>query len=162
MVKGCPIPPPRETLDWHREIVETIRPIQRTILIPFAWIPRHARFDQRWALFQGAAGERHRMVIEGIDAKGRVEVLFRAGDDSAEYDADLLYYRRVRGVWNPRKYPTGLYRAWALWYAERVFAARPELAQVRVRMEKIKIVDGVARSMGQFTFDVVQRRGARR
>ena len=162
MIDGFPIPPPQDTLDWHREIVETIRPIQRTLLAPFRWIPRHLQIHQRWALFQGAAGERHRMLIEGVDRKGRTQVLFRAGDDSAQYEAELLYYRRVRGVWNPRRQSTTIYRWFGRWYGTRVLDARQDLVQIRIRMEVLAISDGVARSIGTYAHEMTFGRGALR
>jgi hypothetical protein len=94
---------------------------------------------QRWALFTTASPDRWRMWIEGRPAESIAwEVLYRPHDPEHRLLAGPLEYRRVRGVWNPGA--TGVrnpYPGFVRWVARRVFALRPDLQQVRVRMERV-------------------------
>jgi len=158
LVEGCPIPPPHEARPWQQGYVGIIRPIQKTILVPFAWIPKYLRISQRFALFQAAEPDRFRLEIHTRTADGADTLIFRAGDDEhAEY-ADRVAHRRVRGVWNPTDRPTSQYTSFARWFAGVVFAERPEVQVVVFRQEKLLIEGGVPHGTGKFTFELYQYR----
>ena len=160
LVEGCPIPPPHETLPWQRGYTSIIRPVQRTILTPFAWLPRELRFTQRFALFQAAEADRFRLEIRARTASGIERVVFRAGDDDGE-DAALLAQRRVRGVWNPTSRPTAQWPAFATWFAERVFAAHADVTVVTFAFARLRIADGTPRDTGERAFEITRVRSAR-
>jgi hypothetical protein len=157
LVEGCPIPPPHETLPWQQGYVSLIRPVQRAVMTPFAWIPRRLRFTQRFALFQAAEPDRFRLEIRGRTASGEERIVFRAGDDG-EY-ADLLTQRRVRGAWNPSDNPTSQYAAFTRWFANRVFDDHADIRIVTFRFARVHIEEGVPRDTGMTAFNVTIHRG---
>ena len=157
LVEGCPIPPPHETLPWQQGYVSLIRPVQRAVMTPFAWIPRRLRFTQRFALFQAADADRFRLEVRGRTAAGEERIVFRAGDDG-EYTS-LLTQRRVRGVWNPTDHPTSQYTAFTGWFADRVLADHPDLEILMFRFARVHIEDGAPRDTGERAFEVTRYRG---
>jgi hypothetical protein len=155
LVEGCPIPPQRDVLPWQRGYVSVIRPIQRTIMTPFAWLPRGLVITQRFALFQSAEPNRYRLDIRARTRDGTERILFRAGDD----DTAWMVQRHVRGVWNPTQHPTGQWLRFGKWYADRAFAADPALEVITFRFEKLRISGGVPHDTGEYTFGVQRVRG---
>jgi hypothetical protein len=152
LVDGCPLP--AEPYPWQRGVVEVVRPIREAALKPFAWIGRDLRIGQKWALFQSASSERFRLEVLGKTPTTDWQMLYRSGDSEPEAYADLLGYRRVRGVWNPTgNGPPGQYRDFVIWLSRRLFAEHPELAMVRVRMQKIHIDVGTVTDTNQYVFD---------
>jgi len=156
LIDGLPLPPRAEAKPWQRPLVDAIQPVQRALLVPFAWIARDLKFTQRWALFQAADAQRFRIEVAGRTADGAWRVVYRAGDAGAREDADLLEYRRVRGAYNPTNRPTGQYSAFVTWLAARIRAAHPELLAVRVRMQNVTIDHGTVRDEGTFAFTLVR------
>ena len=158
LIEGCPLP--NQPLEWQRPIVDAIRPVQRTVLAPFDWIPQRMRFSQRWRLFPGSSPNRYRFEVEGRTAAGWVQ-LYRAGDPEHDEYRELLEYRRVRGGWNPRsRGEVGQYRAFAKWFATRVLEDHPEIGTVRLQMERIRIEDGTVTDQGgEAAFQVIHQRG---
>jgi hypothetical protein len=162
LIDGCPLPPPDDTPAWERGLVDVVRPIQRAVLTPVAWIGRELRVTQRWALFQVADPSRFRMSIEGLvrpagparpgEASTTWQVLYRAGDDDHRDDAGVLEYRRVRGAWNPTDRLMGQFAPFATWLALRIAAAHPDLVAIRIRYERIAIGAGEAVPTGQFVW----------
>ena len=157
LVEGCPIPPPHETLPWQQGYVSLIRPVQRAVLTPFAWIPRRLRFTQRFALFQAAESDRFRLEVRARTASGEERVVFRAGDDGAY--ADLLTQRRVRGVWNPTNRPTSQWPRFVEWFSERVFRDHADVVLVTFQLARVTIEDGEPRDTGDIAFEA--KRGRR-
>jgi len=152
LVDGCPLPPPQYVKPWQAPIVDAVRPIQQAILTPFRWITRSMRFSQRWALFQVAERDAHRLEIEGRERGGPWQLLFRAGDPDHSAYAELLEQERVRGAWDPTDRPMYQYHALARWLTLRILDDRPELAVVRLRFEKIEILDGAVRGTGVYVY----------
>ena len=157
LVEGCPIPPPSETLPWQQGYVGIIRPVQRTIMKPFAWLPEALRFTQRFALFQAAEPARFRLEVVARIAGGGERIVFRAGDDG-EY-ADLLVQRRVRGVWNPTDRTTSQWPLFVDWFARRVLADHADVEVVMFRFARVTIEHGTPRATGQTAFEAVRARG---
>ncbi|MBA3500380.1 MAG: hypothetical protein M4D80_41995 [Myxococcota bacterium] len=159
LVEGCPIPPPHETLPWQQGYVSLIRPVQRAVMTPFAWIPRRLRFTQRFALFQAAEADRFRLEIRARTAGGEERVVFRAGPgEDGEY-ASVLTQRRVRGAWNPTDNPTSQYAPFTRWFADRVFRDHADVDVVTFRFARVHIEDGVPRDTGTSAFEVTRARG---
>jgi len=161
LIEGAPIPPLHEADPWQRGYVEAIAPVQRAVLAPFAWIPRHLHISQRWALFQAARPERYRLEVIGVTAGGTSRLLYRAGDAAHQAYADVLEFRRVRGVYNPTTNVPGQYGAFTTWFAARVFADHPDVGLVRFQMEKVRLDGGVVRGTGEYLFVRHVQRGAR-
>jgi hypothetical protein len=136
---------------------------------PVRFLGDPLQLRQRWKLFPVADRDRYRMRIEARGAgaghgagNGEWELLYRPHDDAHAFMADALEYRRLRGAWNPGSYgPRGSYAAFATWMARQVFAARPDVTEVRVRMERVHIEDRGrgATPTGQFAFELVHTRG---
>jgi hypothetical protein len=156
LVQGCPIPPPHETLPWQEGYVSLIRPVQRALLTPFAWIPRRLRFTQRFALFQAAEPDRFRLEIRARTASGDERVVFRAGEDG-DY-THLLTHRRVRGTWNPTNRPTSQWPRFVEWFADRVFRDHPDVQVVTFSFARVTIVDGEPRDTGVTAFEAERGR----
>jgi hypothetical protein len=150
-IEGCPLPPEDDTPAWERGLVDVVRPIQRAVLMPVAWIGRALHISQRWALFQVASSSRFRMSVEGL-VNGRWRILYRAGDDDYREDDAVLEYRRVRGVWNPTDRLMGQFQPFATWLAIRTAAAHPDLAGIRIRYERTTIGVGEAIPRGEFVW----------
>ena len=152
MIEGWPLPPP---------VADVVRPLQNTILTPFRSVTRHLRFSQRWALFQVAQRDVHRLEIDGRVLGGPWQPMFRAGDpDHAEY-ANLLEQERVRGAWDPTDRPMFQYHPLARWLTQRVLDDHPELQAVRMRFEKIVIDEGTVRGTGIYVYPFGRERGTR-
>ncbi|MBA3452785.1 MAG: hypothetical protein H0T42_06830 [Deltaproteobacteria bacterium] len=161
LVEGCPLPPAQYVRPWQAPFVDIVRPVQQTVLTPVRWIPRHLRFSQRWALFQVAERDAHRLEIQGRVLGGPWQPLFRAGDPSHAAYAELLEQERVRGVWDPTDRTMYQYHAFARWLTQRVLDDRPDLQAVRLRFEKIVIDDGTVRGTGVHVYPFGRERGTR-
>ena len=161
LVDGCPLPPAPFVRPWQAPIVDVVRPVQQAILTPFRWIPRYLRFSQRWALFQVAEHDGHRLEIQGRVRGGPWQLLFRAGDPDHRAYADILEQERVRGAWDPTDRTRYQYPAFARWLTSRILDDRPELQTVRLRFEKIDIDDGTVRGTGAYLYPFGRERGTR-
>lgn len=157
LVEGCPQPERGYERGWQHEYVAVLRPVQRAVLAPVAWVPRRLRFSQRWALFQVGARERFRLVVEG-QAGGAWTPLYRAGDPAHRAYADLIEFRRVQGVWNPTDKRAGRYPAFASWFTAKLLAEHPELDAVRLWQEPILVDQGEVTGTGQRWFDYTRPR----
>lgn len=110
--------------------------LQTKLLIPVGPLFDRFQIHQRWSLFTTAPRRRWRMDVEvqhGADAP--FTLFYRPHDTSHRGLADVLEYRRVRGVWNPGTEgvrPT--HRHFVRWLARTIFARDPSATAVRVRM----------------------------
>jgi hypothetical protein len=159
LVEGCPLPPPGKTLAWQTGYVEPIRSVQRVVLAPIAWIGPKLRISQRWAVYQAPSRDRFRLWIEGQDARGRWQLLFRAGDDAYQHDGELIDYSRPRGVWDPTSVPPGQYTPFARWMTWRILEQHPDWVAARIRLEKVRITDNSVEPTGQFVHVHMRTRG---
>ena len=142
LVDGCPLP--NKPRAWQRWYVEPVRRVQRVALRPVAWIGDRMRIGQRWALYQAPRADQYRLWIEGRDGAGQWRVLFRAGDDEHQDDADLIDYTRPRGTWAPTTFTPPQYSLFAEWIITRMLARHRELMGVRVQLERVHLTpDGV-------------------
>jgi hypothetical protein len=161
MIEGCPLPTPGYVAPWQAPIVNVVRPIQKTVLTPVRWVTRWVRFSQRWALFQVASSDAHRLEIDGRVLGGPWQPLYRAGDPEHTAYAELLHQERVRGAWDPADRPMFQYPGLARWLTQRILDDRPELQAVRLRFEKIVIEDGTLRGTGIYVYPFGRERGTK-
>lgn len=120
---------------------------------------------QRWGLFLQGGRSAHRLQIEG---RGRADepwvLLYRAHRYDALALSDTLAYRRVRGIYNPRRpeQARAQYDAFTDWVAGEVMRRRPKLTQVRVSMQRLELDSGRApsRELGTELERIHARRGA--
>lgn len=160
LIDGCPIPPKQYTPAWERGFVEPIREVQHVVETPVAWIGAWLRVNQQWSLYQAPGTDRFRMSIEGAGPDHRWRMLYRAGDPDHAEDAASIEHARVWGTWNPTDRPPGEYSAFCGWITGRMLGAHPELAAVRVQMEKITIGQGGFAGTGTFVWPYVRTAGA--
>jgi hypothetical protein len=89
-------------------------------------------------------------------------LLYRAHDREHTLFADTLGYRRVRNVYNPSRSigAKGTYPAFASWLAREIFERERHFDEVRVSMERGRILargEGFEPS-GEFDYVLVRRR----
>lgn len=160
LLDGCPLPDRAHRRWWNAPIDDAMRPVQRELLRPFAWIRRGVRFSQRWALFAGASANRFRLEVKGWRPDGTWELLYRAGDPEHRAYADELEDERVRGAWAPYDREQERYRDYARWLSRRVLADHPEYALVRLWFERIVLDGGEVKGTGAYVLHVDTRRSA--
>jgi hypothetical protein len=143
-IDGLPLPKPERAERLPpllRGAVARVAAIQAGILAPIRPLADALVVSQRWSLFAGASQDRFRLVVEGRSASDATFRPFYRADDPRHAElADTIEYRRVRGAFNPRtREPPAGYDAFAAFVARRLFSAHPRLAEVRVRLEAIRI-----------------------
>lgn len=162
MIDGCPLPPAKKVAEPLRPSYDFVKVARRAVLRPLQPIRDALRVQQRWKLFPTARVQQHRMWVEARSTRGGSwEVLYRPHESDHAFHADEIEYRRLRGAWNPgNSGPRRGYGPFTKWLASRVFAERPEVREVRVRMEKIRIDPdgGGATPLGQFEYVKMRRR----
>lgn len=160
LLDGCPLPDRAHRRWWNAPVDDVIRPVQRVVLRPFAWIRGGVRFSQRWALFAGASAHRYRLEVKGGRTSGTWDLLYRAGDPDHRAYADELEDERVRGAWAPYDREQERYRDYARWLSRRVLADHPEYTVVRLSFERVVIERGEVRGTGEHVLHVDTRRSA--
>jgi hypothetical protein len=155
LVDGCPLASPDHVPAWERSFVEPIRSAQRVVETPVAWIRATFHITQQWALYQAPVSNRFRMWIEGATRDGHWRVLYRAGDPEHAEDGDAIEHARVWGTWDPTDVPPAEYGAFAGWISRRALAAHPDLAAVRVRMERVTLGIGEVEPTGELVWPIV-------
>jgi len=168
LADGCPVPEKRARERMPEGVASAVESVDRVrvrFLRPFRPISDAAKLYQKWSLFRGASRDRFRLWVEARTATAAGwELLYRALDDEHDFMGDQLAYRRVRGAYNPsnRRGAPGSYSHFATWIAHQVFAARPDVVEVRVQMEQIRIRDDDgATGLGTFVYTQQRPRGTR-
>jgi hypothetical protein len=88
-------------------------------------------------------------------------LLHRAQDDEHAYLRGTLEHRRLRLLWNPHRWGTVYgYPAFGRWLARRVLLDFSRFERVRVRMERIELLDKARgfRATGEFEHELVYSR----
>jgi hypothetical protein len=134
--------------------------LRHALLLPFEPLFHYTGTGQRWALFVSARRECFRIrVAAGSDAS--YQNLYRAQDIDEAALGPLLTYRRTRGLYDAgsQSSPSAAYAGLAKLIADRVFEQRPEVARVRVWMERLYIAapEAALKSLGA-EYEVVQER----
>jgi hypothetical protein len=161
LVDGCPIPSNKRTVPALLPAVKEMRVLRTQALAPFRSVRDGFRLHQLWKLFPTASLNQHRMWVEGRAGKsGAWQILYRPLDPEHTFKADEIEYRRLRGAWNPGRSARRGYAGFVKWVAGEVFAAWPELDEVRVRLEKIRVNprEGKFEPTGKFQYERTRRR----
>ena len=164
LVDGLPLPSAeraRGFAPWLAGPADAANRAQAVLLGPFRLAFDWLRVNERWVLFAGASARRFRLEIAARKHSSEAwQLLYRADDERHRFLADLIEYRRVRGAFNPRtQEPPPGYEAFVAFIARRIFDERPELRDVRVRMERIRIDDrGGYAGTGTYAHERVKRR----
>ena len=126
---------PAELGDWAVSLSDSVNAFHAELLVPFRPFFDALGVSQRWSLFPIADTHPVWMHIEARCGGARdFELVYRPNDPEADWEADVLEYRRVRATWNPSiRGPRDSQRAFVDWVAHRLFAQRPECNAVRVR-----------------------------
>lgn len=165
LIAGLPLPSARVRERLPPRIAalsSALSRAQAAVLRPFAFVPETFDIVQRWQLFAGANTDRYRIWIEARKPRGGFTLLYRPHDPHHAFLASELEYRRVRGAWNPRAGSAQPgYPAFVSWVSSRIFDARPEFSETRVRIEKIRILPGGRGFEGTGEFVHVERRSKR-
>jgi hypothetical protein len=162
LVDGCPLPPAKKVAEPLRPAYDLAKRTRQTLLRPLRPARDLLRMQQRWKLFPTAREEQHRMWIEARSTRGGPwELIYRPHEPEHDFRADAIEYRRLRGAWNPGgSGPRRGYGPFSKWVAAEIFAERPDVREVRIRMEKIRIDpdDEGAIPLGQFEYVKMRRR----
>jgi hypothetical protein len=165
LVEGMPLPTAAvmEKLPLSlREATMWLGGVRAALLVPFAPLQGIFHVYQRWPLFSTTGGIRHRMWIEARGNENEpFTLLYRPLDPEHRYLADTLEFRRVRNAWNPhRRSAKDGYPAFATWIARRIFVDHPEFNEVRVSMERVRIVEHAEGYVpaGGIAYNIVHRR----
>lgn len=109
----------------------------RALKAPYSRVRRWTGTSQGWALFAVPAAHPPRFEIR-IRRKGSRdgETVFLHLDPEHDWWRERLVYRRLRGLWNEAGHgrrPSGVYRRFARWIADRAFEEFPDATFVTVR-----------------------------
>lgn len=116
---------------------------RRAVLAPFARFFHYTATHQQWGLFLLGTRECFRIHVDARTPEGRWDALYHALQQGVPRYEAVLRYRRVRGIYNPssihgaRPQYDGFVRA----FARFMFAREPGYDAVRVRMERLRVVD---------------------
>lgn len=146
LLDGCPMPPHEQTkaqVPALAPTLKTIDEIRLRLLRPLRGVSEVTQISQRWSLFRAASRSRYRMRIEGKTGNGEWQPVFRAGDADVSRYADVLHFRRVRGIWNMTgRRPRDGYDRFCRWINTRVLDDHPTFDTSRVVLERIAIGEG--------------------
>lgn len=169
LIDGCPTPPAnpkaflrpaeRASLEtWARRLGTTPEGLADGLaragkilsaarwyaLTPFRPLGNATVIRQRWRLFPSADPNPWRMEIEARRGpRDAWELVYRPYDREHAFLADEIEYRRLRGAWDPSTHGARRgYGPFVTWVAGRVFARWPEYQEVRVRMERLRVLPG--------------------
>lgn len=165
MVDGCPIPTNKRTKPALLPTVKQLRKLRTAAMGPFMPVRQAFRLHQQWKLFPTASLKQHRLWVEGRPGRdAQWEILYRPLDPSATFMEDEVEYRRMRGAWNPGRSARRGYAGFVKWVGTQVFAARPDINEVRVRLENIRVKprEGRFESTGRFQYERTRRRERQR
>jgi hypothetical protein len=153
LVDGCPLPTARvraRLAPSLQQLSDRLYDAQRFALLPVQPIKDAFTIGERWALFSSTGGIRYRMWIEAV-------LLYRAKDEDHTYLRDTLEFRRVLNVWNPsRAGKKASYDAFASWVSRTTMLREPRFEEVRVSMERGRILDRGEAFVPLGTFDDVE------
>ncbi|HMI83577.1 MAG TPA: hypothetical protein VK550_05750 [Polyangiaceae bacterium] len=166
LVDGAPIPTARvmERLPpMLRALSMRLYDVQTFLLVPWRPIKDLFGVSQRWSVFSTTGGVRYRMWVEARDrSESTWSLLYRSQDSEHAFLADTLGYRRVRNVYNPSRSigAKSTYPAFVSWLAHEIFEREARFDEVRVGMERGRILprgEGFA-PFGEFDYVFVRRR----
>jgi hypothetical protein len=165
LVDGCPIPSNKRTAKGWLPTVKKLRKLRTKAMAPTLPIREAFRLHQQWKLFPTASLKQHRLWVEGRSGRDAPwQIMYRPLDDEHTFMADEIEFRRLRGAWNPGRNARRGYAGFVKWVAGEVFAARPDINEVRVRLENIRVKprEGRFESTGRFQYERTRRRERQR
>jgi len=115
---------------------------RKAVLRPWYPLRRVTGTGQSWGLFAFPEPHAGRLVVRGRAVDGDWETLFSAPDGDGRL-GERLRFRRVRGIYDDagdRPKPGTLWRRFSRWVATEVFAERPDLDEVEVRIDLIHVL----------------------
>ncbi len=124
--------------DAAYKVVKAQSGLRNAVLAPFANVLELTGTGQAWGLFTYPDRFPARLVVEGRPAEGEWRRLYASLDPNATFNRDKFVYRRIRGVYDGNSDKAG--RAWnpfVSWVAMEVFAAYPDVDEVRVKFRGI-------------------------
>jgi hypothetical protein len=109
---------------------------------------------QGWGLFAYPRDEPFRLVIEHRTAEGDFTVVYRSLDHHRRWLGGWLHLRRIRAMYAPGRRVAPTYDAFVAEVARRSFVAAPDVVEVRVGFEQIRVrpPPGPIRSDGRARF----------
>jgi hypothetical protein len=127
-----------------RELTAGSRALIRTrnvLLKPVRPIVDAAELSQQWSLFTLGTPIAFRIHIEVQHHAGDWIPVYRTHHEDRLGLSRWLHYRRLRGMYNPSasRGPRGQYEHFVRWLAREVLRSHPELAALRVSMERIEL-----------------------
>lgn len=112
--------------------------LRDAVLSPFRRTFLWTGTGQAWGLFTHPDRFPARLVIEGRPRGGEWRRLYAAHDPDATFLKDKLTYRRIRGVYDGNSDRGGrIWDRFCSWAAVEVFAAMPEIDEVKVKFHSI-------------------------
>ena len=162
LLDGCPAHPLAGRAGDDRAIAALLA-VRAGILAIVRPLAELAQIRQRWNLFPGAEDQPLRITVEARGGRGAPwNLVYRPHDPTHAFLAEAIEYRRVRGAWNPSRTDPSWrgYRPFVTFLARRILARRPEVDEVRVRMERLDLLPegGGLVPTGQFRFEQIRRR----
>ena len=135
-----------ELLGQALTVSQEVRAVRAIVLGPWRTFSRQLKLAQSWGLFAYSDPHPGRLVLEGRAKDGGWAILFRAPNSGDERIGEVVFNRRMRGVWDDagdRPKPGRLYNRWVTWVAKEVFEIRPDIDVVRVRFDRLSVsMDG--------------------
>ena len=134
---------------------------RRALLRPLEPLSALGALGQQWGLFMVSSSIAFRIQVEVRSQDGPWQVIYRTHElDSFALDP-WLSYRRVRGIYNPRRRlgPHPQYEGFVHWLGRKVLAEHTECRALRVRMERYQL--GTPTSANQslgYEYEVVHER----
>jgi hypothetical protein len=132
---------PDELAELALNTSATISGTKRSLMAPWQPVKALTGTGQSWGLFAYPDPHAGRLIVRAHSGDEQWQTLFSAPEGEGEL-AELLRYRRVRGVWDDagdRPHPSPLYDRFATEVARRAFAADPSLVELEVRIDLIHI-----------------------
>lgn len=135
-------PSAEQLLGLVNQAAKATSSVRRALVAPAKPLMRFTQTGQAWALFAYPDRFPQRLVVEGRAGEGAWETLYRGLDPAHQVVGPEVRFRRVRGVYDTvtgRDKPGKTYERFVDFVADRAFAARPDLDQVRVLMVQFHV-----------------------
>jgi hypothetical protein len=145
---------PAELERWVIELSRGQVALRSRLLDPIAPLIHATAVRQQWHLFLTVKEQVYRLRIDAQSAQtqaGAWRTVYRTNQTDLLGMAEVLDYRRLRGVYNPtRAGAHAQYPAFVDWLMQRVWSEHPELGALRVGMEQLHVgsVEASAQHLG--------------
>jgi hypothetical protein len=134
----------RFALDFSRRE----RAFRSAMLRPVAPLIQGAAVRQQWHLFLTVKEQAFRLRVDARSLEAPADAwrtVYCANQTDALGLAEVLDYRRLRGIYNPTRFgTTAQYAGFVDWLMRRVWTEQPELGALRVGLERMRIGSAAA------------------